>query len=139
MADAADLFPSGGQFSAVNFVSGVILQTYTHATDQGTFVTITPPAGQRVALFYFSVNTTSTSLLFTGCSITFGSRVVVSNKGIKGYNQNPNQFVNGALTVGTNTGFIYSPFLIGEVDEVMTITTTQTSNESLIYAYGYVL
>jgi len=100
----------------------------------GEFITLTPPAGQRVVLTGLSAISNGRE---TGITVKIAGVNVITSKELGGLNSNvDNAFVvNLYQSNQTKTG-AYCPAIVGGVDEVISVTKDAGSTSQDI-CYGY--
>jgi len=98
-----------------------------------TFITLTPPSGQKVRLTALQLSANSE----TNISVDIGSETVITTKTLVATTPNAaNQFFIGQLGSSSRSGTYL--WLTGKVDEVITVTKTSGSTANTVqYAYEF--
>jgi len=115
----------GGGFTT-KFASGSISVT-TGAT--GTYITLTPPSGQKVKLTLLVATTTQTNLT----TIDVGGSTVLTSLVLADNLDTPTSIPRVKIGGGTPL----DDAIIGDVNEVIEISTNVTTTSNTIYAYQF--
>jgi len=96
----------------------------------GTFITLTPPSGQRVKLAGLA---SQSSVLTSLTTVSVGGVAVISDALLEGAANTPN--ATNQLMIGYAASN-QSP-ITGEVDEVISISTNVATSAPIVYAYQF--
>lgn len=95
----------------------------------GTYITLTPPAGQRVRLTGFGAQTLQTNLT----TISIGGNPVATDVLIEATSGN----VNGINEFLIGWGNAVHPYLDGDTDQAMEISTNVATSSAINYTYEF--
>jgi len=124
-----------GDFSTRSVVYGLLSSGAT-----GDIIIITPPSGERVRLTHLSTenNVASEEL---SMSLKFGTTTIISLKTLNGAEPTFSKFSVGNYFPYGYAGIVSpqgnSPFFTGKKDEVLTISKTGTTTNTIYYTYEF--
>jgi hypothetical protein len=123
---------AGGSSSGVSvarFAGGLVV---VPASSTGTYATITPPSGQRVALTAIAAQNVQQTNLTT---IAFNGVDIVTSVKLEDHNTGAGSLAADTFSIGFQMPTQLE--LVGEIDEVLTISTNVATSQATYYTYQY--